>query len=86
MARKKADELEDFSGKDSSKMDTSVPKEDVEEGSKLLKNILVEWKDLVREKGCEDNENEMIGAFKELLEKNKLALEGNTWIQEAMAL
>ncbi|TVY59220.1 DNA mismatch repair protein msh-2, partial [Lachnellula suecica] len=44
MAKRKADELEDFTGKhDSSAL--SVGKEDVEEGSQLLKDILVRWKE-----------------------------------------
>ena len=87
MARKKADELEDFSGKDLGETISSpVPKEDVERGSKLLKSILLEWKELVKEKAAEDNEKEMIETFKELLGKNKQELEKNLWIQEAMAL
>ena len=87
MARRKADELEDFSGKEMNQEEiSSVSTGDLEQGSKLLKEILVEWRDLVRERGIEGDEKEMIGTFKGLLEKNKLALEGNTWIQEAMAL
>ena len=86
MAKRKADELEDFSGKDVAEEASSIPRDDIERGSKLLKSILLEWKNSIREKGAEDDENEMIGTFKELLEKNKEALEGNMWIQEAMAL
>jgi len=86
MARRKADELEDFSGKDIAEQVSTVPKEDIERGSKLLKSILIQWKDEVTEKGAEGDEKEMIGTFKALLEKNKQELEGNIWIQEAMAL
>ena len=88
MARRKADELEDFSGKEitNEEMLSTESKADIEQGSKLLKDILLEWRDLVRERGVETNEKEMIGTFKELLDKNKLALEGNKWIQEAMVL
>jgi DNA mismatch repair protein MSH2 len=85
MAKRKADELEDFSGKDLEQM-SSVPKEEVEQGSKLLKGILLQWKNMVRERGLEGDEKEMIGTFKGLLEGNKQGLEGNMWIQEAMAL
>src|SRR5271155_1555103 len=42
MAKRKADELEDFSGNDTSKEVSSVPREDIEQGSKLLKSILLE--------------------------------------------
>ena len=86
MARRKADELEDFSGKDTAEEASNVPTEDIETGSKLLKSILVQWKDQIKEKGVEGDEKEMIGAFKALLAKNKQELEGNMWIQEAMAL
>jgi DNA mismatch repair protein MSH2 len=86
MARRKADELEDFSGKDASEEVSLAPQADIEQGSKLLKSILLEWKDSVKEKGVEEDEKEMIGTFKGILEKNQVALESNRWIQEAMAL
>lgn len=87
MARRKADELEDFSGKEMNQGEmSSLSQSDIEQGSKLLKNILVQWRDLVKERGIEGDEKEMIGTFRGLLEENKLALEGNMWIQEAMAL
>jgi hypothetical protein len=86
MARRKADELEDFSGKETTDQMSTLSREDVEQGSKLLKSILLEWRDQVREKGLEGDEKQMIGTFKGLLEKNKQGLEGNMWIQEAMAL
>jgi DNA mismatch repair protein MSH2 len=88
MARRKADELEDFSGKDlsSDKPANEGDQKDVEEGSKLLKGILLEWRDTVREEGTEGDEKEMIGTFRGLLDRNKSALDGNVWIREAMLL
>jgi DNA mismatch repair protein MSH2 len=86
MAKRKADELEDFSGKDVMVDTASVPQVAVEEGSKLLGNILREWRDSVKERGVENDKDEMVGTFKGLLEKNKQALEGNVWIQQVMAL
>ena len=86
MARRKADELEDFSGKDSTEEISSTDRADIEQGSKLLKSILLEWRDIVKQKGIDGDEKEMIGTFKGLLDQNKQALEGNMWIQEAMAL
>ena len=86
MAKRKADELEDFSGKDGSDQTSTSPVEDVERGSKLLKRILLEWKNQVQTKGFEGNETEMIGTFKNLLGENKEELESNLWIQEAMSL
>src|ERR1700724_3295999 len=73
MARRKADELEDFSGRDIE--DTSpLQQEDIEQGSILLKSILLRWRDEVKEKGVEGNEKEMISTFKGLLEGNEQAL------------
>jgi len=87
MARRKADELEDFSGKElSADKAADVDQKDVEEGSKLLKGILLEWRDTVREKGIEGDEKEMIGTFRGLLDRNKSAMDGNVWIREAMLL
>ena len=86
MAKRKADELEDFSGKNTMTEISPSARHDFEEGSNLLKNILREWRDSLKERGIESDDKEMIGTFKGLLEKNKQDLEGNTWIQQAMAL
>jgi DNA mismatch repair protein MSH2 len=86
MAKRKADELEDFSGKDGSEETSTSPLEDVERGAKLLKRILLEWKNQVSDKGVEGNETEMIGTFKHLIGENKTELDGNLWIKEAMSL
>jgi hypothetical protein len=83
MARRKADELEDFSGREVK--ESKVPREDVELGSNLVKSILLQWRDTVKEKGIED-EMGMRNTFKDLLDQNKEALDGNRWIQETMAL
>jgi len=89
MARRKADELEDFSGKEvnsKASVFSDVDKKDVEEGSKLLKSILLQWKDAVKQRGIEGDEREMIGTFRELLDDHQTALNGNVWIREAMSL
>lgn len=46
MAKRKADELEDFTGK-LEQRHTQCTKEQIAEGSVLLKKLLVEWKDKV---------------------------------------
>ncbi|OAA64681.1 DNA mismatch repair protein, MSH2 [Niveomyces insectorum RCEF 264] len=53
MAKRKADELEDFSTKhdEGSLLGTHYSKEDVEEGSALLKSVLVQWKEQVQRAG-----------------------------------
>jgi DNA mismatch repair protein MSH2 len=86
MAKRKADELEDFSGKDAMTEVSSLPQEDIERGSALLKNLLREWKNSVKQQGIEDDDTRMVDTFKGLLEKNKQELEGNKWIQQAMTL
>ena len=48
MAKRKADELEDFETKHE-KMTLDYNKEDVEEGSAMLKRVLIEWKDKVKQ-------------------------------------
>ena len=50
MAKRKADELEDFSGKHEQGF-VQASKEDVEEGSRMLKKVLVQWKEEVESKG-----------------------------------
>jgi len=89
MARRKADELEDFSGKEANGEASAlsdVDQKDVEEGSKLLKSILLQWRDAVKQRGIERDEKEMIGTFRGLLDQNQAALNGNSWIREAMSL
>jgi DNA mismatch repair protein MSH2 len=46
MAKRKADELEDFTGK-LEQQHTQCSKEQITEGSILLKRLLLEWKDKV---------------------------------------
>jgi DNA mismatch repair protein MSH2 len=73
MAKRKADELEDFSGKHE---DTFVQasKEDVEEGSKLLKEMLVKWKEDVESQGL--TKKQKIEHMRELVRGND-ALKNN---------
>lgn len=70
MAKRKADELEDFSDKHDSETSGLSP-EEVREGSIILKKILVEWKGAVREseqRGTKMTKEEMRRALKSLVE------------------
>lgn len=82
MAKRKADELEDFTGKhDETALKHS--KEDVEEGSAMLKEVLVQWK-----KECEGKDmskEDMVGKMKELVLGNQRLLE-NPFFQSVKAL
>ncbi len=82
MAKRKADELEDFSTKhDASSVRHS--REDVEEGSALLKEMLVQWK---REtEGLGLSTEDQVSKMKELVMGNQKLLE-NPFFQSVKAL
>jgi DNA mismatch repair protein MSH2 len=82
MAKRKADELEDFSGKHEQGY-VQASKEDVEEGSKLLKEMLVQWKSEVESKGL--TKKQQVERMKELVRENE-ALMKNGFFQGIKAL
>ncbi|KAH8194983.1 hypothetical protein TruAng_010854 [Truncatella angustata] len=70
MAKRKADELEDFTGKhEQNGLGVGYNKEDVEEGSARLKEVLVKWKDEVR--GGNMNKEEMVQKMRELVKSDE---------------
>ena len=82
MAKRKADELEDFS----TKHETSAikhSKEDVEEGSALLKEMLVQWKKETDGQGM--STEDQVEKMKELVMGNQKLLE-NPFFQSIKAL
>ncbi|KAK4140429.1 DNA mismatch repair protein msh-2 [Dichotomopilus funicola] len=91
MAKRKADELEDFtSAKDGSGAaaipappEAAYTKRDVEEGSALLKDVLVRWKDEVRAGTI--SKEEMVARLKELV-GNDAKLLANPFFQSVKAL
>lgn len=82
MAKRKADELEDFSTKhDESAVKHS--KQDVEEGSALLKEMLLQWK---REtEGREMSKEDMVGKMRDLVMGNE-KLRENSFFKSVQAL
>jgi DNA mismatch repair ATPase MutS len=72
MAKRKADELEDFEGKHEQGLE-AVAREDVERGSQLLKDVLVKWKDETA--GKELTPHEQILKMRELVNGNQELLE-----------
>ena len=71
MAKRKADELEDFSGKND-ELQVKASKEEVEEGSKMLKEVLLQWKEQVEKEELGKDEQvkrmrELVGANEKLL-------------------
>jgi len=82
MAKRKADELEDFSTKhEASSIRHS--KEDVEEGSALLKEMLVQWK--TETEGMGMSTEDQVSKMKELVMGNQKLLE-NPFFQSVKAL
>jgi DNA mismatch repair protein MSH2 len=84
MAKRKADELEDFTGKLEAGGAPGVSKEDVEEGSALLKDLLVRWKSEC-EGGAGLSGEEMVGKMKELVMADAKLLE-NPFFKSVKAL
>ncbi|KAF2195766.1 DNA mismatch repair protein [Zopfia rhizophila CBS 207.26] len=68
MAKRKADELEDFSGKHEEGF-IQASKEEVEEGSKLLKEMLVKWKEEVESQGL--TKKQQVERMRELVKQNQ---------------
>jgi DNA mismatch repair protein MSH2 len=84
MAKRKADELEDFTGKmDVTAGGAGVAKEDVEEGSALLKDLLGRWKAECESGGLSGEE--MVGKMRELVMADGKLLE-NPFFKSVKAL
>lgn len=82
MAKRKADELEDFSAKhDAAAVRHS--KKEVDEGSALLKEMLVQWKAETEGKGM--SREDLVGKMKELVLGNQKLLD-NPFFQSVKAL
>jgi DNA mismatch repair protein MSH2 len=82
MAKRKADELEDFTSKHEGQA-VSYEKKDVEEGSALLKDMLVKWKEECEGKGL--SKEDMVGKMRELV-KGDARLLKNPFFQSVKAL
>ena len=82
MAKRKADELEDFTTKHED-LGLKYSKEDVEEGSARLKEVLVQWKDQVR--AGDMSKEEMVERMKQLVMADDKLL-NNPFFQSVKAL
>ncbi|KAK6509383.1 MutS-like protein [Arthrobotrys musiformis] len=84
MAKRKADELEDFKGKhDENAVSDRFSKEEIAEGSRLLKELLIEWKGTVE--GNKMGPEEMAKVMRGLVEGAwKGRLEGNKWVMQSV--
>ena len=82
MAKRKADELEDFSGKNE-EVQVRATKEEVEEGSVMLKELLVKWKEQVEAEQL--SKEDQVQRMKDLVSGNE-ALLANPFFQSIKAL
>jgi len=82
MAKRKADELEDFSGRQEANT-LNVGKEDVEEGSALLKEVLVRWKAECEGKGL--SQEEMVSKMRDIVKGDEKLL-ANPFFQSIKTL
>ena len=82
MAKRKADELEDFSGKHE-EVSVQASKEEVEEGSRMLKEVLVRWKAEVEAEGLD--KDAQVQRMKDLVGGNNALME-NPFFKSVKAL
>jgi DNA mismatch repair protein MSH2 len=88
MAKHKADELEDFSGKHASSSSTDdesgkASREDVEAGSAMLKAVLQRWKEEVEREGL--GRDAQVERMRELVRGDE-ALMGNVFFKGVRTL
>lgn len=83
MARRKAEELEDFTAHSDKASPNEYTKEEVEEGSRLLKAVLKKWKQQVE--GADDMDKaEKLRLMKQMVREDE-ALMQNRFFRESMA-
>ena len=85
MAKRKADELEDFSGKHENPeaAGAGATKEEVEKGSALLKALLLQWKEETEGKGL--SKDEQVQRMRNLVKGND-ELRANPFFKSVTAL
>ncbi|KAI7533402.1 DNA mismatch repair protein [Hortaea werneckii] len=83
MAKRKADELEDFSGKHEDVQNMQASKQDMDEGSRMLKEMLVKWKTEVEAEQL--TKEQQVARMKELISGND-ALLANPFFQSVKAM
>lgn len=83
MARRKAEELEDFTSVTGEEKKTEYSKEDAEEGSRLLKAMLKSWKEQVE--GQDMSKDEKLKLMRDLVKSDE-KLMGNRFFQSVQTL
>jgi len=91
MAKRKADELEDFKSKHDNQH-TSYTKEEIAEGSALLKELLIEWKKRVEAEQTKEggerkkvSSTEMAKLMRDMVDGEwKERVQGNNWVKQSV--
>lgn len=92
MARRKAEELEDFSsisadaGNVVEKPKTEYTKEEIDEGNRLLKAVLKEWKAQVEQKGDGMSKQEKLSSLREMVKRNQELMDNRFFMEHMQAL
>src|ERR1700759_4954807 len=86
MARRKAEELEDFTtaAGDEKKKESNHSKDDADEASRLLKQTLKSWKEQVEQRG-DMTKDQKLQLMREMVKKNEMLM-GNPFFQSVQTL
>ena len=81
LAKRKAEELEDFGDGAAEATFAKFSKKDTEEGTELVKSFLDTWKARVEARGEGLSEEEQVAELRKVAEEYKGRFEGNPWVQ-----
>jgi len=92
LAKRKADELEDFSAKEHDQ--PAFPPDVVEEGTELIERVMREWSSTVSgqdedvmmvDEDNEDNPSAQLQQLRDCFDKYRSLLEGNPWVKHLLS-
>ncbi|KAK5082166.1 MSH2 protein [Lithohypha guttulata] len=91
MARRKAEELEDFSSHSDDKMAVDkkkqeYTKEEIDEGTRLLKAVLKQWKAKVEDMGLEMSNEQKTQLMREMVRSNRELMQNRFFAESMQAL
>ncbi|KAK1923021.1 putative DNA mismatch repair protein MSH2 [Papiliotrema laurentii] len=81
LAKRKAEELEDFGDGASEGVLTKFSKTDSDDGTRLVKSFLDEWKAKVESRGEELTEEQQVEELRKVAQEYRERFEGNPWVQ-----
>lgn len=81
LAKRKADELEDFGAEDDAAKMPKLDEGEVEQGTQIVKEFLAEWKG----QSADGSEDEQRAALKALVEQWQDRFDGNAWVKSVLS-